>query len=258
VTTTPLVEIDRLGKRFRLPSGQAVTALADVSLSIGAGEIVGLVGESGSGKSTLANVVLGLVDADDGRVSFAGRALAAWLREEPRAYRRQVQAVFQQPALALDPLRTIGWSVIEPLTIHRLCRRAERSRRATELLAKVGLDDDLTVRRPAELSGGQLQRVNIARALALEPRLLVCDEAVSSLDVSVQAQILNLLLDIHLRDGLAMLFISHDIAVVRHIADQVVVLLDGRVVEAGPVDEVVDHPQQEYTQRLVAASEARA
>ena len=153
--------------------------------------------------------------------------------------------------------RTIGWAVAEPLAIHRLGRAPIVRTHVVELLGKVGLGRELVDRRPSELSGGQLQRVNIARALALAPRLLVCDEAVSSLDVSVQAQILNLLLDIHERDGLSMLFISHDLAVVRHIADRVVVLLDGRVVEAGPVEDVVDRPREAYTQRLVAAAEAR-
>jgi peptide/nickel transport system ATP-binding protein len=256
--TAPLLAIDGLVKRFRLPSGRTVTALDRVDLAVGDGEIVGLVGESGSGKSTLANVVLGLVAPDAGTVTFAGRPLSSWLADDQRGYRRQVQAVFQQPALALDPLRTVGWAVAEPLGIHRLVGRAERPSHVAELLAKVGLGRELAERRPGELSGGQLQRVNIARALALQPRLLVCDEAVSSLDVSVQAQILNLLLDIHVREGLAMLFISHDLAVVRHIADRVVVVLDGRVVEAGPVEDVVDRPQQEYTQRLLAAAEARA
>jgi peptide/nickel transport system ATP-binding protein len=256
--TAPLLAIDALVKRFRLPSGQTVTALDGVDLAVGDGEIVGLVGESGSGKSTLANVVLGLVEPDAGTVTFAGRSVSSWLADDQRGYRRQVQAVFQQPGLALDPLRTVGWAVAEPLGIHRLVRRAERQDHVAELLAKVGLGRELAERRPGELSGGQLQRVNIARALALQPRLLVCDEAVSSLDVSVQAQILNLLLDIHAREGLAMLFISHDLAVVRHIADRVVVVLDGQVVEAGPVEDVVDRPQEEYTQRLLAAAEARA
>jgi peptide/nickel transport system ATP-binding protein len=256
--TAALLTIEGLVKRFRSPSGQTVTALDGVDLTVGNGEVVGLVGESGSGKSTLANVVLGLVEPDAGGVTFSDRPLPSWLNDDPRSYRRQVQAVFQQPALALDPLRTVGWAIAEPLGIHRLVRRADRPRHVAELLATVGLGRELAERRPGELSGGQLQRVNIARALALQPRLLVCDEAVSSLDVSVQAQILNLLLDIHVRDGLAMLFISHDLAVVRHIADRVVVVLDGRVVEAGPVEEVVDRPQQQYTQRLLAAAEARA
>ena len=232
-------------------------ALDGVSLTMGSGEVVGLVGESGSGKSTLANVVLGLVTPDRGVVELEGRSLASWLKDDPRAYRRRVQAVFQQPALALDPLRTVGWAIAEPLVIHRLGTRSGRIDRVDELLGKVGLDAELAARRPAELSGGQLQRVNIARALALEPRLLVCDEAVSSLDVSIQAQILNLLLDLHRHDGLAILFISHDLAVVRHIADHVVVLCDGRLIEAGRVEQVVDHPQEEYTRRLVAAAEAR-
>lgn len=253
--TTPLLEIDGLVKRFGLPDGLVVKALDGVSLTVDPGEIVGLVGESGSGKSTLANVVLGLVEPDDGDVAYASRSLRTWLRDEPRAYRRNVQAVFQQPALALDPLRTIGWSIAEPLAIHGVGRRADRSERVGELLGQVGLELELAGRRPAQLSGGQLQRVNIARALALEPRLLVCDEAVSSLDVSVQAQILNLLLEIHQLKGVAMLFISHDLAVVRHVADRVVVLLDGRVVEAGTVAEVVDRPREAYTSRLVAAAE---
>jgi peptide/nickel transport system ATP-binding protein len=255
--TAPLLDVEGVVKRFALPGGRRVTALDDVSFSVDVGEVVGLVGESGSGKSTLANIVLGLVHVDDGTVTFDGRPIAAWLEHDRRAYRRQVQAVFQQPALALDPLRTVGWAVAEPLVVHRLGSRSERSDRVGELLEKVGLSRQLVDRRPAELSGGQLQRVNIARALALEPRLLVCDEAVSSLDVSVQAQILNLLLEINQRDHVAMLFISHDIAVVRHLAEHVVVLCDGRLVERGPTESVLDHPRQEYTRRLVAAADAR-
>lgn len=252
-----LLDIHELKKEFILGSGLKVSALNGVSLEVGVGEIVGLVGESGSGKSTIANLVLGLIEADSGCIHFDGRPVAGWIRSDQRSYRREVQAVFQQPVLALDPLRTVGWSVAEPLKIHGLGRASERAGRVAELLTKVGLAPHLENRRPRELSGGQLQRVNIARALALEPRLLVCDEAVSSLDVSIQAQILNLLLEIRSTDGVALLFISHDLAVVRHLCDRVVVLLDGDIVESGSVESVVDRPQEAYTRRLLAAAEAR-
>lgn len=229
-----------------------VQACRDVALTIAPGEIVGLVGESGSGKSTLARVLLGLETADTGIVQFEGRDLESWLQDQ-QAYRAAVQAIFQQPSLALDHRRTIGWSIAEPLVIHGIGTPASRPARVDELLGMVGLEPALATRRPGELSGGQLQRVNIARSLSLQPRLLICDEPVSALDVSVQAQILNLFLDIQQRLGTAMLFVAHDLAVVHHIADRIAVMYAGRIVETGPAEQVCRSPAHPYTSALVAA-----
>ena len=247
-----LLRIDGVNKTFR-QRGQPITACRDVHLSVEPGQVVGLVGESGSGKSTLVNVVLGLLRPDSGSVTFEGRPLEGWL-SEGRPYRAAVQAVFQQPLLALDQRRTIGWSVAEPLVIHRVGDREHRHARVEELLELVGLEPGTARRMPRELSGGQLQRVNIARALALEPRLLVCDEPVSALDVSVQAQILNLLLEIQERTSMAMLFVAHDLAVVRHVSDRIAVMYAGRIVEQGPPDELTAAPLHPYTRALVTAS----
>jgi ABC-type glutathione transport system ATPase component len=250
---SPLLELAGVDKAFH-GAGDTTHACRSVDLHVGEGEVVGLVGESGSGKSTLANIALGLLEPDRGEVRFDGRPLGDWLRREPRRFRSQIQAVFQQPLLALDGRRRVGWSVAEPLRIHARGDRAERRARVAALLDRVGLDPGIADRWPRELSGGQLQRVNIARALALEPRLLVCDEPVSALDVSVQAQILNLFLDIQRDAGTALLFISHDLAVVRHLSDRLVVLYAGRVVEHGPTAAVCQRPQHPYTRALLAAS----
>ncbi|WP_159501257.1 ATP-binding cassette domain-containing protein [Microbacterium sp. 18062] len=248
-----LLQLTDVEKTFG--SGDRRTVAANrVTMAVGEGEIVGLVGESGSGKSTIANLVLGLQKPDSGTVSFAGRDVQDWLRRDQRGLRRQVQAVFQQPLLALDSRRVIGWSVAEPLVIHRIGDVDTRRARVLELLDHVGLSPEIAERLPHQLSGGQLQRVNIARALALEPRLLVCDEAVSALDVSVQAQVLNLLLELQERLGIAMLFISHDIAVVRHISDSMVVMYRGDIVERGDTDQVCGNPRSEHARVLIEAS----
>lgn len=250
--TVPLLSLHGVDKVFG--EGENATVAANkVTLEIQPGEIVGLVGESGSGKSTIANIVLGLVRPDAGTIDFDGVPLAEHLARDEKAFRRQVQAVFQQPLLALDQRRTVGWSVAEPLVIHRIGTAEERRARVAELLRSVGLSPDLSTRLPRELSGGQLQRVNIARALTLEPRLLVCDEAVSALDVSVQAQVLDLFLEMQERLGIAMLFISHNMAVVRHISDSIVVMYHGDVVESGPTDQVCDAPESDYAKQLIGS-----
>ncbi|WP_439593504.1 ABC transporter ATP-binding protein [Microbacterium sp.] len=250
--SAPLLSLRDVHKVFG--DGDTATVAANgVDLDIHPGEIVGLVGESGSGKSTIANIVLGLVRPDAGTVTFDGVRLSDHLARNERAFRRQVQAVFQQPLLALDQRRRIGWSIAEPLVIHRIGTAEERRSRVVELLRAVGLSPDLADRLPRELSGGQLQRVNIARALTLEPRLLVCDEAVSALDVSVQAQVLDLFLEMQDRLGIAMLFISHNMAVVRHISDSVVVMYHGDVVESGPTDQVCDAPASPYARQLIGS-----
>jgi oligopeptide/dipeptide ABC transporter ATP-binding protein len=251
--TSPLLEFRDVSKEFA-GRGRPVRACRGVTFSLYPGEVVGLVGESGSGKSTVANIALGLLPPTRGEVVFEDEPVEGLARRREKALRARMQAVFQEPLLALDGRRTIGWSIDEPLRIHRRGSRGERRERVTALLRAVNLDSSLATRRPSELSGGQLQRVNIARAIALDPSLLVCDEAVSALDVSVQAQILNLFLSIQQTLGLAMLFISHDLAVVRHISDRLVVMYAGQVVEDGPTEEICTEPHHPYTRALLAAS----
>ena len=253
MTAARLLELDGVDKNFSTNRGP-VHAVRQMSMTIGEGEAVGLVGESGSGKSTVANLVLGLEQPDAGRISFRGRSVEDWLAGDPGAYRRAVQAVFQHPFQALDSRKRVGWLVAEPLVIHRRGSPRQRAGRVEELMADVNLDPALADRYPRQLSGGQAQRVNIARALALEPSLLVCDEPVSALDVSVQAQILNLLLEIGRRRSMAMLFISHSLPVVRHLSDRIVVMYAGTAVEQGPGGEVSDRPTHPYTQLLISAA----
>ena len=253
MTERRLLELDGVHKTFSTDRGP-VHAVRGMSMTVGEGEVVGLVGESGSGKSTAANLVLGLERPDAGRVSFRGRPVGEWLSGDAGAYRRAVQAVFQHPFQALDSRKRVGWLVAEPLVIHRRGPARRRAGRVEELMAGVNLDPALADRYPHQLSGGQAQRVNIARALALEPSLLVCDEPVSALDVSVQAQILNLLLEISRRRSMAMLFISHSLPVVRHLSDRIVVMYAGTAVEQGPGGEVSDRPAHPYTQLLIAAA----
>ncbi|MEV7232169.1 ABC transporter ATP-binding protein [Polymorphospora sp. NPDC051019] len=249
----PLLEVRDVHKTFTT-GPRPVRALRGVSLSVRPGEIVGLVGESGSGKSTVANLILGLEHPDAGDIRYQDRALPDWLARSARGYRGAVQAVFQDPVQAMDSRKTIGWSVAEPLVIHRVARGAAARERVADLLRSVHLDPALADRYPQQISGGQAQRAGIARALALEPALLVCDEAVSALDVSVQAQILNLLLEIQDRLGTAMLFISHALPVVRHLADSMVVMYAGTVVEQGPTEAVCQAARHPYTRLLISSS----
>jgi oligopeptide/dipeptide ABC transporter ATP-binding protein len=251
--TPPLLELRDVDKRFRGRRGHLVTACHEVSLAVQAREVVGLVGESGSGKSTVANLALGLVEPDAGEVLVSGERLTSASRRRQKELRAQLQAVFQEPLLALDGRRTIAWSIAEPLRIHGRGTAAEQRARVAELLRVVGLDPSFAERRPSQLSGGQLQRVNIARAIALSPALLVCDEPVSALDVSVQAQIINLFLQVQSELGVGMLFISHDLAVVRHLADRIVVMYAGHVVEEGPAEAVCREPHHPYTRALLDA-----
>jgi oligopeptide transport system ATP-binding protein len=230
-----------------------VKAVDGVGFEIRRGQTLGLVGESGSGKSTTAYCVLQLVRPTSGQVLFAGRDLTRLRGRELRSMRREMQIVFQDPYSALDPRMTVGAIVAEPLEVHRIGGRRSRQARVRRLLELVGLDQLHAKRFPHEFSGGQRQRVGIARALALEPRLLVCDEPVSALDVSIQAQILNLLKDLQGALGLTYLFISHDLAVVRAMSDEIAVMEDGKIVELGTAEEVYTRPRHEYTRTLLDA-----
>ena len=246
----------RQGLRALFASGPkpVVRALAGVSLSIERGETLAVVGESGCGKSTLARVLVRLTTLDRGQIVFEGEDVRALRGEALRRYNRRVQMVFQDPNGSLNPRMTAGEMLAEALLVHHMVPRADIPARVTELLALVGLPGEAATRLPRAFSGGQRQRLAIARALAVEPALLVADEIVSALDVSVQAQILNLLLDMQERLGLAMLFISHDLRVVRHLAHRVAVMYLGRIVEQGSADQVFNDTRHPYTQALLRAA----
>jgi oligopeptide/dipeptide ABC transporter ATP-binding protein len=231
-----------------------VHALTDVSLSLSAGETLGVVGESGSGKSTLGRCILRLIEPTRGHVRFEGQELTTLGRDAMRSTRRQLQIVFQDPYSSLNPRMTVRATVGEALRVHRLTAGVgEEDQRVAELLEQVGLRRDFMRRYPHELSGGQRQRVGIARALAVRPKLLVCDEPVSALDVSVQAQIVNLLKDLSEALGLSYLFIAHDLSVVRLMAQRVAVMYLGRVVEIGDIEAVYHQPRHPYTRALLSA-----
>lgn len=250
-----LLAIDQLtvdygGRRPRSGS----RALEGVSLRVAPGETVGLVGESGSGKSTIARAVLGLAPVTSGTITFAGRDISHASFRERRSLAGDLQAVFQDPTSSLNPSRAVGAILAEPMIAQGIRDRARIRARTAEMLEKTGLPPDAAARYPAQFSGGQRQRIGIARALMLAPKLVICDEVVSALDLSVQAQILNLLRDLQQDQGLSYLFISHDPDVVRHLCDQVVVLYQGRVMEAGPGERVMAVPAHPYTDELLAAA----
>jgi oligopeptide transport system ATP-binding protein len=255
-----LLEVEHVSVRFPVPDGawrrprDWVHAVSDVSFTIAPGETVGLVGESGCGKTTLARAVVRLTPVTEGRIRFANEDLTALRGAALRARRRQLQMIFQDPYGSLNPRMTVGQLIGEALEIHRLARAARvRRERIEQLLGDVGLDPRHARRYPHELSGGQRQRVGIARALAVEPRLIVCDEPVSALDVSIQAQIVNLLQDLQHAHRLAYLFIAHDLAVVEHLSQRILVMYLGRIVEAGDARAVCGAPLHPYTQALLSA-----
>lgn len=252
---TILAEARGLSKDFPVKGkkGAFLHGVSQVDLQVYEGETLALVGESGCGKSTLGRLLLGLLPPTEGQVLFDGQDLAQCAPKELRALRRQMQMVFQDTAAALNPRWDVGEILAEPLRIHKLCPPGEYTARAEALLERVGLPRNLLGRYPHELSGGQRQRVGIARALAVEPRLVVCDEPVSALDVSVQAQMLNLLLDLQADEGLTYVLVSHDLSVVRHSAGRVCVMFLGRVCEIGPTEEVFRAPRHPYTKLLLAA-----
>jgi len=253
-----LLEVKALAKSFWLRDGvfrkREFRAVRDVNFSLRRGHTLGVVGESGSGKTTMGLTLLRLHEPTSGVALFDGRDLLKMDSRERQEMRRRIQIVFQNPYASLNPRFTVGQTLVEPMTIHGIgASVAEREARARSLLLKVGLDDSAFVKYPHEFSGGQRQRVAIARCLTLSPEVLVLDEAVSALDVSVQAQVLNLLKDLQDELGLAYIFISHDLAVVRFMADEVLVMKDGEVVEQAGVEQILERPQQEYTRRLLTA-----
>jgi oligopeptide/dipeptide ABC transporter ATP-binding protein len=248
-----LLDVQDLSKFYPMPGGGRLRALDGVSFGLAEGEVLGIVGESGCGKSTLGRAVLRLLEPSGGRVLFRGENLLGLGRRALKRRRREMQIVFQDPFGSLNPRHTVGAIVGEPLVVHRLGSRRERAERVRELLGLVGLPADAAGRYPHEFSGGQRQRVAIARALALDPKLVVADEPVSALDVSIQSQIINLLADLRLRLRLSVLFISHDLSVVRHVSDRIAVMYLGRVVETGATEDIFARAAHPYTQALLSA-----
>jgi ABC-type glutathione transport system ATPase component len=248
------LSVDYLGRDRLFRARSRVSAVRDVDLSLESGQTLGLVGQSGSGKSTIGRAILGLVRPTSGRILFRGQDITNLSWRARRRMATHIQVVFQDPLGSLSPVRTVGQTLAEPLRVHRSLRRAEVAARVVDMLHRVGLSPELRRRYPAELSGGQRQRVAIARALILEPALVVCDEPTSALDLSVQAQVLNLLLDLQAQLGVSYLFISHDIAVVRHMSHRVAVLLGGRLMDVGDIDAVTAPPRHPYTASLLAAA----
>ncbi len=256
----PLLEVTDLVKHFPIKSGllidrevDRVRAVDGVSFSVRKGETLGLVGESGSGKSTTCRVVLQLLKPTSGSVKFEGQEIAGLRRRELRPLRREMQMIFQDPYASLNPRKRIGQIVGDQLKVQKMASGKELRARVEALLERVGLAPEHYNRFPHEFSGGQRQRIGIARALALGPKLIFCDEPVSALDVSIQAQIVNLLDDLQDELGLTYVFVAHDIGVVRHISDRIAVMNQGKIVETGDADQICEHPRDDYTKKLLAA-----
>jgi oligopeptide transport system ATP-binding protein len=257
---TPLLEVTDLVKHFPIKRGilidrevDQVRAVDGVSFQVQRGETLGLVGESGSGKSTACRAVLQLIEPTSGSVKFEGREIAGLGQRQMRPLRREMQMIFQDPYASLNPRKRVGQIVGDPLKRQGVASGSELRRQVQELLERVGLSSEHFNRFPHEFSGGQRQRIGIARAISLKPKLVICDEPVSALDVSIQAQIVNLLDDLQDEFGLAYLFVAHDIGVVRHISDRIAVMNEGKIVEQGSADEVCERPKDEYTKKLLAA-----
>jgi len=252
--TKPLLVVEDLSVEFAQRGGKVFHALKGASFTIGRGETVGLVGESGSGKTTIGRVILGQTPATAGRTMFDGEDITRATRQRRRALGREIQVVFQDPVGSLNPARTIGDTLAEPLIATGVRDRDEIRTRVADILHRVGMPADTAARYPTQFSGGQRQRIAIARAVINRPRLVVCDEPVSALDLSVQAQVLNLMNELQRSLQLSLLFISHDLTVVRHVSHRTVVLYRGEIVEQGDAAQVHDNPQHPYTRALLAAS----
>jgi peptide/nickel transport system ATP-binding protein/oligopeptide transport system ATP-binding protein len=251
--TAPWLRVENLSRRYTDASGHSVLAVNDVSFEFAQGEALGIVGESGCGKTTLARMLVRLLEPSAGRILIEGRDVAGLRGRALKVARRDLQMVFQDPFGSLNPRHRVGHILAEPLIVHGEKDRAVRDARAKELLAMVGLPAASVTRYPHEFSGGQRQRIAIARALALQPRLIIADEPVSALDVSIQSQIINLIADLRAQLGLSLIFISHDLSVVRHVSDRIAVMRAGAIVEIGPAEAVFTQPQQDYTRTLLAA-----
>ena len=257
----PMLEIEDLDVGYRVRGGapwsgrRYVNAVSEVSLSVKRGSTLGIVGESGCGKSTLARAIVGLLPPRGGSISFDGEEIGGLSPRQMRPFHRDIQMIFQDPYASLNPRMTVGQLVSEPWRVHSdIVARPEWDSEVGKLLERVGLKAEYATRYPHQFSGGQRQRISIARALAVRPQLIVCDEAVSALDVSIRAQILNLLDDLQQEFGISYLFISHDLGIVRHVAQDVAVMYLGRVVEAGPTEIVFDQPAHPYTKALLSAA----
>ena len=260
MSAEPLLEVRHLVKHFPIKEGLVidrevaqVRAVDDVSITVGRGETLGLVGESGCGKSTLCRTVMQLLRPTSGSVRFEGREIAGLSRRELRPVRREMQMIFQDPYASLNPRKRVGQIVGDPLRLHGMATGRELKMQVQELLERVGLSSEHYNRYPHEFSGGQRQRIGIARALALRPKLIVADEPVSALDVSIQAQIINLLDDLQDEFGLTYIFVAHDLGVVRHVSDRIAVMYLGKVVETAPADQLYSAPVHPYTQALLSA-----
>ncbi|WP_268626906.1 ABC transporter ATP-binding protein [Paenibacillus alvei] len=249
----PILELHQLHKHFRTGSNHSVKSVDGISLSILPGETVGLVGESGSGKSTLGRVAVGLLEPTAGQVVFNGKELARARGLERRELNRSMQMIFQDPHASLNPRLRVGDIIAEGIDAHRLARGKARKERIAELLEKVGLHPDHALRFPHEFSGGQRQRIGIARALAVNPQFIVADEPISALDVSIQAQIVNLMKDLQIEQGLSYLFIAHDLAMVKHISDRIGVMYLGKMMELADRSSLFSNPLHPYTQALLSA-----
>jgi oligopeptide/dipeptide ABC transporter ATP-binding protein len=254
----PLVTVENLVKHFPAGKGRRVHSVDGVSLQVCRGEVLGLVGESGCGKSTLARTILRAVDATGGHIVFDGEDITRARGKQLKALRRSMQFVFQDPYGAFDPRMSLGTSLEAPLRHHGMKDRGQRQQRMLEMLDRVGLEEAILERRPSECSGGQLQRMVIARALLLQPKFLICDEPTSALDASIRAQILNLLVELKNQLDLTLVLISHDLRVVRYLCDRVAVMYLGEIVEVAPRDELFTRPRHPYTRVLLAATLAEA
>lgn len=246
----PLLRVENVSKTFRV-QGKKLHAIENVSFNLEAGKTLGLVGESGSGKSTLGRMVLRLLESDKGKIYFEGVELSKANKQKLRALRRDMQIIFQDPKASLSPRMSVGDAIEDAMAIHNIGTKESRQERMIELLNRVGLPTEVQYAYPHELSGGQLQRVGIARALSLNPKLLICDEPVSALDVSIQVQVIQLLRDLQEEFNLTYIFISHNLAVVEYLSDDIAVLYLGEVVEQAPADELFKKPTHPYTQVLL-------